>query len=118
MNPGDIPSEALSWMGGAAVAAGGVVLGIQRAMKSWAGNSRDIERVHGEVDIVQLLRTELERMATQNDKLATLVNRLQAQVIELTSKNAKLNLQIQLLDFELKGMRGIHSMDEIRIEPT
>lgn len=118
MSPGEIPSEVFSWMGGVAVAAGGVALGIQRALKSWAGNARDIERVHGEVDIVQLLRNELERMATQNDKLATLVNRLQAQVIELTSKNAKLNLQIQLLDFELKAMRGIHGMDEPRIEPT
>lgn len=118
MDLSNIPDDTIGWASTAAAVVVGLVLGAQKAMKSWAGNARDIERVQGEVDIVQLLRTELERMAAQNDKLATLVNRLQAQVIELTSKNAKLNLQIQMLDFELKGMRGIHGMDEIRTGPT
>lgn len=108
----DVPEGLTQWAAAAAAAAIGLSLGVQRALKSWAGNSRDIEKTHGEFDVVALLRTELERMAAQNDKLANLVNKLQAQVIELTSKNAKLNLEIQMLDFQVKGMRGLQGMED------
>lgn len=104
----ELPAGSFEW-GAITTAIIGTIFGAQKALKSWAGNTRDIEKTKGETDIVQLLRSELERMAKQNDKLATLVNKLQAQVIELTSKNAKMNLQIQMLDFELKGMSGIQT---------
>ena len=102
----ELPNELIGWTGALVAGVIGLVIGIQRAVKQWAGNSLDLQKVQGEMDVVSLLRAELERMRIQNDKLATLVNKLQTQLIDMTGKNARMKQQIEMLDFELKSMRG------------
>lgn len=111
VNFSDLPDGTAGWVGAGVAGIISVILGAQRAMKAWAGNARDIEKVNGEADVVSLLRGELGRMATQNDKLAALVNKLQSQLIDLTSKNARLNREIEMLTFEVKAMRGPVGLD-------
>lgn len=108
----EISNQLGTWLGGGVAAALAAAFAFQKARAMWESNSATIDKAKGEGDIVSLLRTELERMAAQNDKLANLVNKLQSQVFELSSKNARLQRQIEMMDFDLKSMRGPVGLNE------
>lgn len=69
--------------------------------------------------IVQLLHTELQRMAEQNTQLATELNRLQSEIIKLngqlvrlTDENTRLHSEVQLLTREVGRLQ--HVLDKGR----
>lgn len=62
------------------------------------------QRAAGETDIIEQLRTEVDRMGKINDTLSGKVAELQEQIIKLRSENAELKSEIQALNFQIKTM--------------
>ena len=62
------------------------------------------QRAGGETDIIDQLRTEVDRMGKINDTLSGKVAELQEQIIKLRSENAELKAEIQALNFQIKSL--------------
>lgn len=78
-------------------ALGAAVLGLRRILTGWATGKSEASKAMAEVDIVEQLRSEVARLADQNDKLAKTVNELQLQLIEVRRENADLKALIDRL---------------------
>lgn len=63
------------------------------------------QRASGETDIIEQLRTEVDRMGKINDTLSGKVAELQEQIIKLRSENAELKSEIQALNYQIKSMK-------------
>jgi predicted nucleic acid-binding Zn-ribbon protein len=70
------PSDAWSWAGTISVGVIATLLAIQKALNLWTQGTTAINSSQGENQVVTLLRAELERYATQN-------NRLDSKIVEL-----------------------------------
>ena len=81
-------------LGGAVVALGAVAFGIQKLIKGWKTDN-------AETSVITLMHTELERMSTQNLKLAEELNKLQLELITLNSELNKLSIENQRLHAEI-----------------
>lgn len=64
------------------------------------------QRAGGETDIIDQLRTEVDRMGKINDTLSGKVAELQEQIIKLRSENAELKAEIQALNLQIKSMNA------------
>lgn len=62
------------------------------------------QRAGGESDIIDQLRTEVDRMGKINDTLSGKVAELQEQIIKLRSENAELKAEIQALNYQIKSL--------------
>jgi peptidoglycan hydrolase CwlO-like protein len=62
------------------------------------------QRAGGETDIIDQLRTEVDRMGKINDTLSGKVAELQEQIIKLRSENAELKAEIQALNYQIKSL--------------
>lgn len=62
------------------------------------------QRAGGESDIIDQLRTEVDRMGKINDTLSGKVAELQEQIIKLRSENAELRAEIQALNYQIKSL--------------
>ena len=64
------------------------------------------QRAGGESDIIDQLRTEVDRMGKINDTLSGKVAELQEQIIKLRSENTELKAEIQALHLQIRSMRN------------
>ena len=83
-----------------------IAFGLQKLLKNWSSNS-------AENKVVSLLREELDRMGRQNALLATEMNKLQLEVIELnrslgalTSENQRLHLEVNTLTQQVDRLQN------------
>jgi FtsZ-binding cell division protein ZapB len=74
--------------------------------RKMAEESAGSQRAGGEMDIIEQLRAEVDRMGKINDTLSGKVAELQEQIIKLRSENAELKSEIQALNFQIKNMNG------------
>lgn len=74
-----------------------IAFGVQKLLKTWSSNS-------AENSVVTLLRQELERMGTQNARLADEMNKLQFEVIELNKSLGALTAENQRLHVEVNSL--------------
>lgn len=65
------------------------------------------QRAGGETDIIDQLRTEVDRMGKINDTLSGKVAELQEQIIKLRSENAELKAEIQALNYQIKSLNPV-----------
>ena len=91
-----------------------IAFGIQKLLKNWGSNS-------AEHKVVLLLREELERMSKQNAALATEMNKLQFEVIELnkslgtlTAENQRLHLEVNSLTQQVDRLHTTLEKEQIK----
>jgi predicted nuclease with TOPRIM domain len=91
-----------------------IAFGIQKLLKNWGSNS-------AENKVVLLLREELERMSKQNAALATEMNKLQFEVIELnkslgtlTAENQRLHLEVNSLTQQVDRLHTTLEKEQIK----
>lgn len=77
---------------------GAIIIGWQKFLKIWDGDGRDRVRIGAEVDVVDLLRTELSRAVEQNRRLALEIEKVQALVIDLREEIARLHLRLSTFE--------------------
>ena len=91
-----------------------IAFGIQKLLKNWGATS-------AENKVVLLLREELERMSKQNAALATEMNKLQFEVIELnkslgtlTAENQRLHLEVNSLTQQVDRLHTTLEKEQIK----
>jgi TolA-binding protein len=62
------------------------------------------QRAGGEVDIIEQLRAEVDRLGRINETLSGKLEELQEQIIKLRGENAELKAEIQALNYQIKSM--------------
>lgn len=93
MSPADSTSLPQTLAGIAATVVVVLVAG-QKILKGWKETST-------ESSVMSILHTELERMSTQNTKLATELSKLQLEVVNLNKELRKLTVENQQLHSEV-----------------
>lgn len=85
---------------------GGLVLALfaRFAFRKMAEEDTASQRAGGETDIIQQLRSEVDRMAVTNERLSGKVSELQDQLMAMRSENAELKSQVQELHLQIKSM--------------
>lgn len=93
-------------IGVASAALVAVAMGLQRVLKSWKAEN-------AESSIISLMRTELERLSSQNTTLTSNLNKFQLQVIalneslgQLSAENSRLQKEVNDLSAELSAIRA------------
>lgn len=99
-------NEYSGWATGIVAALAGVSLGFRKLYKTWAGDGRDIQRIAAETDVVDLLRTELNRVVEQNRALASEISSLQSLVLTMKEQNLKLSLSVDHLTEQLEDLKS------------
>ncbi len=84
-------------LGGAGVALGAIAFGVQKLMKGWKTDN-------AETSVITLMHSELERMSSQNTKLAEELNKLQLELVTLNSELNKLAIENQRLHAEVSHL--------------
>jgi hypothetical protein len=74
----------------AAGALGGLWIAYYRLKKIIASDQRSTQNDAAQINVVGLLREEINRLSEQNVKLARIVNTLQLEVITLRNENSEL----------------------------
>lgn len=84
-----------------AVAVGfvGLIVGLQKVLKGWKETSV-------ESNIISLMHDELERLSSQNTKLAEELNKLQIEIIQLNKELRHLSSENQLLHEEISSLNA------------
>jgi len=80
-----------------ALAAIGLVVGVQKLVKDWRSTQAD-------TNIIQVMRTEIERMSDQNTKLSSEIGKLQEEIIRLNQELTKLNIENNKLQQEVSQL--------------
>lgn len=92
----------------AAIAAGAAV-GAIKFFERFKSTQKMATTVDAEIDVIDGLRTELQRLSEQNGKLADSLNDLQNEVVLLRRENAQLHLTVDQLNTELSLLRRTRS---------
>ena len=107
-------AEIAQYASGITVSLVTIAFGIQKLLKNWSSNS-------AENKVVLLLREELERMSKQNAALATEMNKLQFEVIELnkslgalTAENQRLHLEVNSLTQQVDRLHTTLEKEQIK----
>lgn len=86
-----------------------ILLGLKRLIKHWEKEGLEIEKINTEESLIKSLRTESERMSSQNQRLMDQLLTLQLQIGELhqsisrlRSENDNLHRQIESLNNDMK----------------
>lgn len=90
----------ITWAKVAAGSVGGaIVLGFigRIFQRKFVEEGVGVARASGETDIINQLRTEIERLAELNTKLAEKMEQFQAQNLNLKSEVAQLKLEVDML---------------------
>ena len=103
-----ILKELATIIGSIVAAAIASVLGLRRMVRHWEKDGLEIEKTNAEESLIKSLRTESERMASQNQRLMEQLTTLQLQIGELhhsinrlRSENDTLHQQITQLHREI-----------------
>lgn len=81
----------------AAMAVIALSVGIQKLIREWRSTS-------AENTVIKMMHEELERMGTQNTKLAEELTKLQNEIIELNTQLIKLNIENNKLQEEVSAL--------------
>lgn len=89
---------------GGATGVGGLIALVftKFAIRKFVEEGTASQRAEGETDIIDQLRTEVDRLAAMNNQLSNRLAELQTQIINLRSENAELKSEIQTLQLQLK----------------
>jgi FtsZ-binding cell division protein ZapB len=89
---------------GGVTGVGGLVAALftKFAFRKFAEEETASQGAKGESDIIELLRSEVDRLAGMNEQLSKKLAELQTQIINLRSENAELKGEIQALNLQLK----------------
>lgn len=107
MTPADPPwysaiTEHVATIGALAAA---VLLGLQKAIKTFGESRSGLARDSAQAEIVNGLRDELNRLVDQNGKMADALNLLQMEVVALRGENADLHTTVRHLHSEVRRLR-------------
>lgn len=84
-----------------------LIIAYKKIFKDWTSTS-------AETTVIQLMRTELERMSTQNSSLSLEIGRLHQEVIELSTQLRKLTIENQRLQEEVVALTNqISSLTQV-----
>ena len=104
----DEPTNIAEWMKLiGATGVGGLLMTLfaKITFRKMAEENVGSQRANGEMDIIEQLRAEVDRMGKINDTLSGKVAELQEQIIKLRSENAELKSEIQALNYQIKSMK-------------
>jgi septal ring factor EnvC (AmiA/AmiB activator) len=106
MNPLDPESNSVfaQWVGSIAAAVGITAVTVQKLMKGWASDKVGRVSDNAQADVVQGLRSELERLRTQNSLLSDSLIDMQKTVHRISGENARLQREIADLQDDIARM--------------
>lgn len=106
-NSSTILHQISEYSGAILVALVAIAFGIQKLIKQWKFDS-------AESSVLDLMHTELERLATQNKLLTSELNKLQIEILSLnkelralTEENNQLHSQVSALTAEVSRLQTI-----------
>lgn len=105
-------TDLLTYASGLVAAIGGSIFGLQKAMKMWSSDKRDIYKNNVETDLFQRLSDETKRLHEQNQTLSTTIEalrvelgKLHEEITSLRIENATLRQEVSALHEELGEFR-------------
>lgn len=105
-------NDLLTYASGTVAAVAGAVFGLQKAMKMWSSDKKDIYKNNVETDLFQRLSDETKRLHEQNITLATTIEhlreelgKLHEEITTLRIENATLRQEVSALHDELGEFR-------------
>lgn len=87
------------------------VVGFQRWRAANSADRRDQAASDASGAVIGMLRSEVERLADQNDRLLRLVHQLQNQVVEIRNENAELRNIVERFAY---GTTDAQALDQRR----
>jgi hypothetical protein len=90
------------WGSAIVLALGSLAVGVRKLLRMSAADKAATARSDGETDVVELLRSEVERLGKQNAALAEFANRLQLELLQLQQTNGRMQRQIDELQAQLQ----------------
>ena len=107
-------NDLVTYASGTVAAVGGVVFGLQKIMKMWSSDKKDIYKNNVEADLFQRLSDETKRLHEQNVTLSVTIEhlreelgKLHEEITKLRIENTTLRQEISALHDELGQMRHI-----------
>jgi uncharacterized coiled-coil DUF342 family protein len=105
-------SDLVTYASGLVAAIGGGIFGLQKAMKMWSSDKRDIYKNNVETDLFQRLSDETKRLHEQNQTLSTTIEslrvelgKLHEEITNLRIENVTLRQEVSALHEELGEFR-------------
>ena len=105
-------NDLITYASGAVAAIGGAIFGLQKAMKMWSSDKKDIYKNNVETDLFMRLSDETKRLHEQNVTLATTIEylrielgKLHEEITTLRIENATLRQEVVALHDELGHFR-------------
>jgi len=116
-------NDLVTYASGTVAAVGGVVFGLQKIIKMWSSDKKDIYKNSVETDLFQRLSDETKRLHEQNINLSKTIEhlreelgKLHEEITILRIENTTLRREISALHDELGEIRS--DQKNSRIPPT
>ena len=102
----NIIKEIVTIVGSVATVAFASILGLKKTIRVWEKDGLEIEKSRTEESLIKSLRSELERMAHQNQKLLEQLSFLHNQINELHQSVSVLRNENDILHKQLNKLRS------------
>lgn len=100
----EVDSTLLSYVSGTMATAGAVLYGLQKALKSWSADKKDILKDNIETDLFQRLSDETKRQHDQNVTLSSTIESLRAELARLHQEVSSLRVENTTLRLEVAAL--------------
>ncbi len=97
-------SDLLTYASGLVAAVGGVVFGLQKAVKMWSSDKKDIYKNNVETDLFQRLSDETKRLHEQNQTLSKTIEHLREELGKLHEEITNLRIENTTLRQEVSAL--------------
>lgn len=104
--------DLLTYASGTVAAVGGVVFGLQKIMKMWSSDKKDIYKNNVETDLFQRLSDETKRLHDQNINLSKTIEHLRLELGKLHEEITTLRIENTTLRKEILALHD--ELGEIR----
>jgi uncharacterized coiled-coil DUF342 family protein len=104
--------DLLTYASGTVAAVGGVVFGLQKIMKMWSSDKKDIYKNNVETDLFQRLSDETKRLHDQNITLSKTIEHLRLELGKLHEEITTLRIENTTLRKEILALHD--ELGEIR----
>jgi uncharacterized coiled-coil DUF342 family protein len=105
-------NDLLTYASGTVAAVGGVVFGLQKIMKMWSSDKKDIYKNNVETDLFQRLSDETKRLHEQNVNLSKTIEHLREELGKLHEEITTLRIENSTLRKEITALHD--ELGEIR----
>jgi shikimate kinase len=100
-------NDLITYASGTIAAIGGAVFGLQKAMKMWSTDKKDIYKDTVETDLFHRLNEETKRLHEQNIKLAATIENLRVELSKLYEEITTLRIENATLRQEVSALNTI-----------